>query len=98
MAQYLMGAAGSRLKRVIDFVDVDSDKWRQYSGTTGRFSGWIYAREARRLLDEGEVEELLASGRTVMLTDRYAPVDQMLAAGRSRRSPTTARAEIRAEK
>ena len=34
---------------------------------------------ARRLLDEGEVEELLASGRTVMLTDRYAPVDQMLA-------------------
>ena len=34
---------------------------------------------ARHLLGEGEVEELLAAGRTVMLTDRYAPVDQMLA-------------------
>jgi hypothetical protein len=34
---------------------------------------------ARQLLGEGEVEELLSAGRRVMLTDRYAPVDQMLA-------------------
>jgi spermidine synthase len=34
---------------------------------------------ARQLLSEGEVDDLLAAGRTVMLTDRYAPVDQMLA-------------------
>lgn len=34
---------------------------------------------ARRLLGEVEVDALLASARTVLLTDRYAPVDQMLA-------------------
>lgn len=34
---------------------------------------------ATRLLSEGEVEDLVAAGRMVMLTDRYAPVDQMLA-------------------
>ncbi len=33
----------------------------------------------QRLLSEGQVEALLAGERTVMLTDRYAPVDQMLA-------------------
>jgi hypothetical protein len=34
---------------------------------------------AQRLLSEEEVVGLLAGGCTVMLTDRYAPVDQMLA-------------------
>ena len=34
---------------------------------------------ARRLLSEEEIEALLAEGRVVMLTDQYAPVEQMLA-------------------
>ena len=34
---------------------------------------------AQRLLSEGEVDALLTGERTVLLTDRYAPVDQMLA-------------------
>lgn len=34
---------------------------------------------AQRLLTEEEVEALLSGERTVMLTGRYAPVDQMLA-------------------
>jgi spermidine synthase len=33
---------------------------------------------ARQLLTESEMDALLAEGRTVTLTDRYAPVDQML--------------------
>jgi spermidine synthase len=33
----------------------------------------------RRVLGEDELQTLLAEGRTVMLTDQYAPVDQMLA-------------------
>ena len=33
---------------------------------------------AQRLLSEEEVEALLGEGRLVILTDRYAPVDQML--------------------
>jgi spermidine synthase len=34
---------------------------------------------ARRLLSEEEIDTLLAEGRVVMLTDQYAPVEQMLA-------------------
>jgi len=34
---------------------------------------------ARLLLSEDEIDALLAEGSVVMLTDRYAPVDQMLA-------------------
>ena len=34
---------------------------------------------ARRLLSEEEIDALLAEGRVVMLTDQYAPVEQMLA-------------------
>lgn len=50
MAPYLLGARYSGLRRVIDFVDVDSDKWAQYAGTTSRLTRWIYRREAVRLL------------------------------------------------
>ena len=38
-----------QLRRVMDFVDVDSDKWRQYAATHHGVSGMIYRREARRL-------------------------------------------------
>lgn len=34
---------------------------------------------AQQVLSQDEVDALLAGGRVVMLTDRYAPVDQMLA-------------------
>jgi sugar transferase (PEP-CTERM/EpsH1 system associated) len=49
MAQYVMTAPGTR--RVIDFVDIDSDKWQQYAANKARPMNWLYAREARRLLD-----------------------------------------------
>jgi len=50
MAQYAMSAAHRRTRKVIDFVDVDSDKWRQYAEKKTGPSRWIYAREARTLL------------------------------------------------
>jgi hypothetical protein len=37
------------------------------------------AHLARRVLDEREVDAILARGELVTLTDQYAPVDQMLA-------------------
>ena len=37
------------LRRVMDFVDVDSDKWRQYADDRGGPAGLLYRREARRL-------------------------------------------------
>lgn len=39
------------LRRVMDFVDVDSDKWRQYAQTHAGLTRLIYRREARRLIE-----------------------------------------------
>ncbi|HKJ72016.1 MAG TPA: TIGR03087 family PEP-CTERM/XrtA system glycosyltransferase [Gammaproteobacteria bacterium] len=49
MAQYADEAAPG-CTRVLDLVDVDSDKWRQYGQRRRGPAGWVYRREARRLL------------------------------------------------
>ena len=49
MAQYVM--QHTRLHRVIDFVDIDSDKWRQYAEKKTWPMNWVYRREARTLFD-----------------------------------------------
>ena len=38
-------------RRVLDMVDVDSDKWTQYAPTQRWPLSWVYAREGRRLAD-----------------------------------------------
>ncbi|MGH8683809.1 MAG: TIGR03087 family PEP-CTERM/XrtA system glycosyltransferase [Nitrosospira sp.] len=48
MAQYVSHAGPAR--RIIDFVDIDSDKWMQYSTTKTWPMSWIYRRESRLLL------------------------------------------------
>lgn len=49
MAQYVEGERYLALNRIIDFVDVDSDKWNQYAeGKTG-LARWVYKREWRKL-------------------------------------------------
>jgi sugar transferase (PEP-CTERM/EpsH1 system associated) len=48
MAQYVSRA--NRARRVIDFVDIDSDKWKQYAATARWPMNWVYGREARLLL------------------------------------------------
>ena len=48
MAQYVPEAA-PLARRVIDFVDVDSDKWRQYAAGLPWYKAWVYRREANRL-------------------------------------------------
>ncbi len=50
MAQYVEGPAYRHLHRVIDFVDVDSDKWAQYSQRRPWPLSWLYRRESRTLL------------------------------------------------
>ena len=51
MAQYLHPLpATTKLQRVIDFVDVDSEKWRQYADTKRWPLAPLYRREARCLL------------------------------------------------
>jgi len=49
MAQYL--EPYPKLRRIVDFVDIDSDKWRQYAERKSWPMNWVYRREARTLLD-----------------------------------------------
>lgn len=51
MGQYVLGSSYRRYARVMDFVDVDSDKWRQYSASRRWPMSWVYGREAKRLLE-----------------------------------------------
>ena len=48
MAQYV--PADPKRHLVVDFVDVDSDKWRQYAPSHRLPMSWVYGREARTLL------------------------------------------------
>ncbi len=49
MAQYV--SARTALQRVVDFVDVDSAKWREYALRKRGLAAAFYGREARCLLD-----------------------------------------------
>jgi len=49
MAQYAL-RPDARAK-VMQFAELDSDKWRQYAEVSGPLGRWIYGREARRLLE-----------------------------------------------
>ena len=48
MAQYV--EKYPNLRRVADFVDVDSDKWQQYASSKTWPASWVYKREAEKLL------------------------------------------------
>lgn len=48
MAQYAMQSTARA--RVMQFAELDSDKWRQFAAVSGPLGRWIYGREARRLL------------------------------------------------
>ncbi len=50
MAQYLPERVDWPLRRIIDFADVDSDKWAQYARQRKAPASLIYRREARTLL------------------------------------------------
>lgn len=51
MAQYLAVPEATSLYKLIDFVDVDSEKWNQYATSKRSPLSFLYRREARRLLD-----------------------------------------------
>lgn len=50
MAQFVPVEGVNFARTVIDFVDVDSDKWRQYAAQKPWPFSWLYRREARYLL------------------------------------------------
>lgn len=51
MAQYCEGKQYESLERVIDFVDVDSDKWRQYAEKKTGLAKWVFKREFELLAE-----------------------------------------------
>ena len=50
MCQYVIDIESRSIRRIIDFVDVDSDKWQQYAGRKSWPASWVYSREGRQLL------------------------------------------------
>ena len=51
MAQYLNGEAHIGMLKVLDFVDIDSDKWRQYAAQKKWPLSWLFRRESIRLAE-----------------------------------------------
>ena len=50
MAQFLPEEMPAGVRTVCDFVDIDSDKWLQYSNRKSWPMSWVYRREARHML------------------------------------------------
>ncbi len=79
MAQYVMHATSPEMRRVIDFVDVDSDKWRQYAGRKSWPLSWLYRREGETLMkyEQAVAREfnasLFVSAEEAALSRRLAP-------------------------
>jgi len=77
MAPYAMPYRNVR--RVMDMVDVDSEKWRAYAASHAPPLAWLYALEGRRLLDLERVAArefdwtLLVSAAETELFHRLAP-------------------------
>lgn len=51
MAQFVLGRSSLTGRVVMDFVDVDSDKWRQYASSKRWPMSALYRRESERLMD-----------------------------------------------
>jgi sugar transferase (PEP-CTERM/EpsH1 system associated) len=49
-AQFVTGRLGGDVNSLLDLVDVDSDKWRQYAQMRSWPMSWVYRRESRKLL------------------------------------------------
>jgi sugar transferase (PEP-CTERM/EpsH1 system associated) len=66
------------VEMVVDFVDVDSDKWRQYAEKKHGLAKWIYQREAKYLFD---YEQALAAKAkvSVFVSEQEAALFKQLA-------------------
>lgn len=80
MAQYLEGIAGT--PRVIDFVDADSEKWREYGRVHSFPKSLLYALEAERL---GRYEGRIAAefDASIFVTEAEAAIVRRRTPGRA---------------
>ena len=84
MAPYVLDHRHRGL-RIVDLVDVDSEKWRAYGARTGGPMGWVYRREARLML---ALERRIAgsSDATVFVSEAEAALFRSLMPGPADRS------------
>jgi sugar transferase (PEP-CTERM/EpsH1 system associated) len=76
MAQYV--TEYDSLPRIIDFVDVDSDKWRQYAAQKSWPMSWVYRREADYLA-RYERDIANAFDRSIFVSENEANLFKVLA-------------------
>jgi sugar transferase (PEP-CTERM/EpsH1 system associated) len=69
MAQYI--PVDWRSRTIVDFVDVDSEKWHEYAERTSGLHSWLYGVEARRL-KKFELEIVAGFANSVLTTRREA--------------------------
>ncbi|GAA0856917.1 TIGR03087 family PEP-CTERM/XrtA system glycosyltransferase [Aliiglaciecola litoralis] len=68
-----------KLHQVVDYVDVDSDKWRQYALSKSGISKWVYNREHQKLqafenrVAEDSAHALFVSGPEADLFKQQVP-------------------------
>jgi sugar transferase (PEP-CTERM/EpsH1 system associated) len=62
---------------LMDFVDVDSEKWRQYGETQGAARAWFYRMEARRLLAFDRTEAARAAASAFVSEDEKRIFDRL---------------------
>lgn len=78
MAPYLTGHALRPKRLIIDYTDVDSDKFREYAATMHGPKRWIYQREARMVLERDRTAARIADFGT-FVTDPETALFQKLA-------------------
>ena len=75
MAQYVVN--NKKVQMIADFVDVDSDKWRQYAHKKRWPESWIYRREARELL-KYEKQVIKRADAGIFVSEREAELFRSL--------------------
>ena len=75
VAPYLLSGSirksAPAMKRIFDFVDVDSAKWEEYAGGAPFPMDWVYRREAR-LLAAAEADLVQSADATLLVTEAEA--------------------------
>lgn len=77
MAQFVEVHLNKLSYSVLDFIDVDSDKWRQYAAEKSGIKAWFYAREAR-LLQQYEIEMANVFDASTFVSDEEASMFKSL--------------------
>lgn len=68
MAQYTLPVDGRKVRSIVDFCDMDSEKWREYGQKFRGIKRWFYSREARKLAKE-EMEFAVNCDASIFVSD-----------------------------